>query len=131
MIFFRFRITIGKMFMDMVSANDRAEWQMIEDKLYQARLEFKPKTKSSDFTNGDKKNNRNENDHIYSSDEDNDAFERFNDIRRLCDQFAWNVFNNDSHIFTFTTYKILDKLVCSLSDINLNLTYEHVCQYGS
>ncbi|CAF3910260.1 unnamed protein product, partial [Rotaria sp. Silwood1] len=31
-----------------------------------------------------------ENDQIYSSDGDNDAFERFNNTRGLCDQFAWN-----------------------------------------
>ncbi|CAF3822318.1 unnamed protein product, partial [Rotaria sp. Silwood1] len=107
------------MFMDMVSATDRAEWQIIEDKLYQVRFEFKLKTKSSNATNGD------ENNHIDSSDEDNDAFERFKNIRSLCDQFAWNVLNNNSHIFTFTAYKIWDKLVCSLSDIDLNSTYEH------
>jgi hypothetical protein len=119
------------MFMDMVSASDRAEWQIIENKLSQARLEFKPKPKSFRLTKGDKKNGRVENDNIYASDEDKNAFERFDDIRDLCDQFAWNVFNNDSHIFTFSTYKIWDKLVCSLSDIDLNSTYEHVCQYGS
>jgi hypothetical protein len=111
--------------MDMVSAADRNEWQIIEDKLYQARLEFKLKTESSNATNGNEKNQ------IYSSDEDDDAFERFNNIRNLCDQFAWNVLNNNSHIFTFTTYKIWGKLVCSLSDIDLNSTYEHVCEYGS
>jgi hypothetical protein len=118
------------MFMDMVSANDRTEWQIIEDKLYQARVEFKPMTKSSDFTNGDNKKDRDKNNRSYSSDDDNDAFERFADIRSLCDQFAWNALNNNSHVFTFTTYKIWDKLVCSLSDIEKNSTYEHVCQYG-
>ncbi|CAF3277883.1 unnamed protein product [Rotaria sp. Silwood2] len=115
--------------MDMVPANDRADWRIIEDKLYQAQLEFEPNTKSSNFTNGDETNDRDENNHIYSSDEDNNVFERFDNIRGFCDQFAWNVFNNDSHIFTFTTYKIWDKLICSLSDIDLNSTYEHVCQY--
>ncbi len=131
MTFFRSPITLDKMFTDMVSTSDRAEWQIVENKLYQARLEFKPTTKSFESTNGNETNDRDENDHIYSSDEDNDAFERFDDIRGLCNQFAWNVFNNDSHIFTFTTYKIWDKLVCSLSDVDKNSTYEHVCQYGS
>jgi len=111
------------MFVDMVSIDDQQQWKKIEDKLYQVQTEFKQKTKSSD-------NLTNENDHIDSSDEYNNPFERFNHIRGLCNHFAWNVINNDSHIFIFTTYKIWDKLVCSLSDINLNSTYEYVCQYG-
>lgn len=119
---------LDKMFTDMVLTNDRTEWQILENKLYQARLEFKPKTNSSILTNGIL---RNDHDNIYSSDEDKEAFQRFKDIRGLCHQFAWTVLNNNSHIFTFTTYKIWDKLICSLSDIDLNTTYEHVCQYGS
>ena len=104
------------MFMDKVLKNDQPEWQIIEDKLHQARLDFKPTIKSSDSTN---------------EDEDDETFKRFNDIRGLCDEFAWNVLNNDSNIFTFTTYKVWDKLSCSLSDVDLNSTYEYVCQYGS
>ncbi|CAF5023013.1 unnamed protein product, partial [Rotaria sp. Silwood1] len=49
-----------------------------------------PKTKYFDSINGDEKYDPDENDQIYSSDGDNDAFERFNNTRGLCDQFAWN-----------------------------------------
>jgi len=109
------------MVVDMVSVDYQQPWKKIEDKFYQAQIK---KSKSSDDL-------MNENDHTYSSDEyNNNSFERFNDIRGLCDYFAWNVINNDSHIFILTSYKIWDKLVCSLSDIDLNSTYEYVCQYG-
>jgi hypothetical protein len=111
------------MLVDRGSDDDQHQWKKMEDKLYQARIELKQKTKSSDHLTV-------KNDHIYSSDDYNNSLERFNDIRGLCDHFVWNVINNDSHIFTFTTYKIWDKLVCSLSDIDLNSTYEYVCQYG-
>jgi hypothetical protein len=111
------------MLVDMASVDDQQQWKKMEDKLYQAQIEFKQKTKSSDDLT-------NENDNIYSSNEYNNSFERFNDIRGLCNYVTWDVINNDSNIFTFTSYKIWDKLVCSLSDIDHNSTYEYVCQYG-
>ncbi len=95
------------MLVDMVSVDYQSQWKKMKDKFYQAQIR---KRKSSDDMIND--------------------FERFNDIRGLCDRFEWNVINNDSHIFILTSYKIWDKLVCSLSDIDLNSTYEYVCQYG-
>ncbi len=111
------------MLVDMASVDDQQQWKKIEDKLYQAQIEFKQKTKSSDDLT-------NENDNIYSSNEYDNSFERFNDIRDRCDNFSWNVINNDSHILTLTSYKRWDELVCALSDVDLNSTYEYVCQYG-
>lgn len=110
------------MFMDMILTQDQSEWEVMENKIYQARLNFKPKRNTSNL--------KNESNDIYSSDMDKDVFQRFNDIRDLCQYFAWSVFNNNSDTFIFTTYKLSDKIVCSLSDVDLNSTYEHVCQYG-
>jgi hypothetical protein len=104
---FQFREIIDKIFVDRILATDQAEWQTMEDKLYQARLQFKPKTKSFNI------------------------IERFDKIRGLCDQFAWNIFNNDSHLVSFSTYKMSNKLICSLSDVDLNSTSEYICEYGS
>jgi hypothetical protein len=118
---FRFCEIIDKIFVDRILATDQTEWQTMEDKLYQARLQFKPKTKSFNLKNN----------HIYSSDEDKDIIERFDKIRGLCDQFAWNIFNNDSHLVSFSTYKMSNKLICSLSDVDLNSTSEYICEYGS
>ena len=117
--------------MDRVLASEQAEWQIMEDKLYQARLQFKPKIKSFNLRNKTTKNNIVKINRVYSSDEDKDAIERFDSIRRLCDQFALNIFNNDSHLVSFSTYKMSNKLICSLSDVDLNSNYEYVCEYGS
>ena len=117
--------------MDRVLASEQVEWQIMEDKLYQARLQFKPKTRSFNLKNKNTKNNSVRINRVYSSDEDKNAIERFNSIRGLCDQFALNIFNNDSHLVSFSTYKMSNKLVCSLSDVDLNSNYEYVCEYGS
>ncbi|UJR12020.1 hypothetical protein I4U23_016198 [Adineta vaga] len=103
----------SKIFVDSMLTNEHNEWQIMEDKLYEAVG----------------KNESEENIDIYSSDNEKDIFERFNNIRGLCHQFAWNVLNNNSHVFLFSTYKISNKLICSLNDIDLNSTYEYVCQY--
>jgi hypothetical protein len=110
------------MFTGEISTSDQMEWQAIEDRLHQARLEFNPKDKLMNSTT-DEMNS------FY--DEENNSFKRFNSIRGLCDQFAWNALNNHSHTFIFSTYKNWDKVVCSLSDIDHNSTYPHMCEYGS
>lgn len=97
--------------------------QTIENKLSPARLEYKLKQKSFRLTEENQKSGDVENDH--------NNIERFDTIRHRCDQFAWNVLSNDSHLFIFTTYKIWNQSVCSLSDIQRNSTYAYVCQYGS
>ena len=119
------------MFTDMILSSDRGGWRIIEDKLSKARLGSKPTQNSFRFTKRGGKSIRVKNDTIYPSDENKNTVERLDNIRHFCDESAWNVFNNDSYTFIFSTYKIWDKLVCSLSDIDLNSTYEHVCQYGS
>jgi hypothetical protein len=68
-------------------------------------------------------------DDIDSTDE-GDEFEQLEDIRGICDQIAWNVINNDSTVYILTTYLVSDKIVCSLSDVESDIEYEHVCEYG-
>lgn len=68
-------------------------------------------------------------DDIDSPDE-TDEFEQIEEIRGICDQIDWNVINNDSTVYLLTTYLISDKVVCSLSNIEPDVEYEHVCEYG-
>lgn len=62
--------------------------------------------------------------------EDEDEFDHLDDIQGMCDQIDWNVGNNDSTVYLLTTYLISDKIVCSLSNVELDVEYEHVCEYG-
>lgn len=68
-------------------------------------------------------------DDIYSE-EEGDEFERMDDIRGICDQIDWNVLNNNATVYMLTTFLISDKIVCSLSNVESDLEYEHICEYG-
>lgn len=105
----------------MILKNDQVEWKIMEENLYQVRNDFENQIKLSNSTNINQTDSSDENDH---------AFDLFNNISGLCHQFAWSVTNNNSRFLTFSAYKIGDKLICSLSDIDLNINYEHLCQYG-
>jgi hypothetical protein len=74
-------------------------------------------TDSSLMITGNKKNDYNE-------------FDRFDVLYHSCDQLVWNVRRNDSHVFLLTTYLMFNKTVCSLSDIESDETYPHLCQYS-
>ncbi|CAF3324558.1 unnamed protein product [Rotaria socialis] len=63
------------------------------------------------------------------SEDDADEFEQFDDVGGICDQVDWNVLNNDSTVYVLTTYLIANKIVCSLSNIEHNVEYDHVCEY--
>jgi hypothetical protein len=62
--------------------------------------------------------------------DDDDEFEQVADITGTCDQIDWNAINNDSTVYILSTYLISDKIVCSLSDIELDFEYDHICEYG-
>lgn len=64
------------------------------------------------------------------SEEEKDEFERMDDIRGICDQIDWNVLNNNVTTYMLTTFLIGDKIVCSLSNVEPDIEYEHVCEYG-
>ncbi len=108
--------------MNMITADEKAGWQIIKNTSFQVRLRLKPKRISFLLTQGDKNSTA-----VKNGDKN---IQEFDTIRDRCDQFEWSVQNNDSHIFTFTTYKNWNKVVCLLSDTDLNSTYEYVCQYG-
>jgi len=65
-----------------------------------------------------------------NSEEETDEFERMDDIRGICDQIDWNVMNNNATVYMLTTFLIGNKIVCSLSNVEPDLEYEHVCEYG-
>ena len=64
------------------------------------------------------------------SEDEKDEFEQVEDIRGICDRVDWNVMNNDSTVYLLTTYLISDKIICSLSNVEPEIEYEHVCEYG-
>ena len=68
-------------------------------------------------------------DSLDSSDED-EIFEEIDDIQGICDKIDWNVLNNDSTVYILTTYLISNKIICSLSNIESLMEYQHICEYG-
>lgn len=69
-------------------------------------------------------------DEIDSTDE-NDEFEQLQNIRGICDQIAWNALDNNATVYVLTTYIVSDKTICSLSDVEPDNEYPHICEYGS
>lgn len=66
-----------------------------------------------------------------NSPEEIDESEHIDDIHGICDQIDWNVSNNDSTVYILTSYLMSDKIVCSLSDVDTDVEYPHVCEYGA
>lgn len=64
------------------------------------------------------------------SDDQKEDFESIDDIRGICDQIDWNVLNNNVTVYMLSTYLIQDKIVCSLSNVDDDQEYEHICEYG-
>ena len=64
------------------------------------------------------------------SDDQTDDFESLDDIRGICDQIDWNVLNNNATVYMLSTYLIENKIVCSLSNVEEDQEYEHLCEYG-
>jgi hypothetical protein len=62
--------------------------------------------------------------------DESDEFEKLEDIRGICDQIHWNVLNDNSSVYILSTYIVSDKIVCSLSDVEGNTEYHHICEYG-
>jgi hypothetical protein len=66
----------------------------------------------------------------FDSADEVDPFEEIDDTRSICHKIDWNVLYNHSNIFVLTTYIVSEKTVCSLSDIDEDHEYHHVCEYG-
>ncbi|CAF3644565.1 unnamed protein product [Rotaria sp. Silwood1] len=78
--------------------------------------------------NNDDDDDEYEYDDLDSSDE-SDEFEQIDDIHGICDQVAWNALDDSSTVYILTTYIVSDKIVCSLSDVESNTEYHHICEY--
>ncbi|CAF1562766.1 unnamed protein product [Rotaria magnacalcarata] len=110
-------------------------------KIYKEKYAHEPNTSDNDYYDYEEQNitisttpndtqsiDEYEYDDIDSED-DADEFEQFDDVRGICDQVDWNVLNNDSTVYVLTTYLIVNKIVCSLSNVEPNVEYDHVCEY--
>lgn len=65
-----------------------------------------------------------------NSENEIDEFEQINTIQRICDEINWNIINN-STVYILTTSLISNKIICSLNNnIESNLEYKHICEYG-
>jgi len=51
-------------------------------------------------------------------------------IEGICDRIEWNVKNNDSTIYKLTTSLISDKIICSFNNIEADIKYRYICEYG-
>lgn len=137
------------------SSNDKIKWQSAEDNFRRVRLNYyNQRTKISDQSRR-KKNmyydnqiddisdtqidsqyttvDTNQKDYFKEEKIDSsivDDSEQFDNIRHVCDTLTWNVLKNDSDVFILTKYWMLDKIVCSINDIEPDRSYEYMCQYG-
>jgi hypothetical protein len=68
-------------------------------------------------------------DNLDSEDEKED-FESIEDVGIICDRIDWNALNHNATVYLLTTFKMDDTIVCSLSDIQSDMEYIHVCEYG-
>ena len=68
-------------------------------------------------------------DDLDSSDTNNE-FEQIDNIMNACNQMVWNAFNDTSTVYILTTYIVSGKTICSLSDVEADVQYHHVCKYG-
>lgn len=63
-------------------------------------------------------------------DEEDNEFEHMDDIAGICDQVDWNVLDSNTTVYMLTTFLIDDRIVCSISNVEQDLEYEHLCEYG-
>jgi hypothetical protein len=134
--------------------NDKNRWNKIKNESRQLRVKYKNLTKtmlyrlnsfdlrisrrSKKLKPSSIKDNINNNsideyeyDDLDSLDEI-DEFEQLDDIRGICDDIRWNVLNDtiNTTVYILTKYNELDKVICSLSDVQLQTRYHHICEYG-
>lgn len=112
---------IDKEFSDEISLNDAMSWQSAEDKFEKARLNLKYNNKIDSF------------DDIQTSDTteiiQNDS-EQLDNIKHVCNKIVWSVSNNSGDVFILIRYSMSDKTICSIENIEIDRSYEYLCQYG-
>ena len=62
--------------------------------------------------------------------DDQKEFEGLGNLLHACDEIRWIEHKDDANVFILSTYLENNKTVCSLSDVQFDQTYEHLCQYG-
>jgi hypothetical protein len=92
---------------------------------------YKNQTKKNNiFSNYTTTVDQYEYDNLDFEDESDELFKQIEDLQGICDRIDWNVINNNSTIYMLTTSFISDKAICSFSNVESNLKYQHVCEYG-
>jgi len=145
----------AKLFTNELSVKDEIGWQSAEDnfrkvrlnydkrkkKFYQSRPEenlydenpidhvicSQPDSQSTNRIANEKDHSKKDDINSFSNDDDS---KQFDDIRKVCDQFAWNALDNNSTIFLLSKYVLSNKIICSISDIDPDINYQHMCQHG-
>jgi hypothetical protein len=64
------------------------------------------------------------------SEDGTDNFKLLEDIRGICDQMEWNVINTTSTIYILTIFSKSDQIICSLRNVERDIKYRYVCEYG-
>jgi len=145
----------AKLFTNELSVNDEIGWQSAEENFRKVRLNYDKRKKK--FCQSRREGNlydenpidhiictqpdsqstnriANEKDHSKKDDinsfSDDDDSKQFDDIRKVCDQFAWDVLDNNSTIFLLSKYVLSNKIICSITDIDPDINYQHMCQHG-
>ncbi|CAF0859125.1 unnamed protein product [Adineta steineri] len=110
------------------STSDQKKWQMAENKFRKIRLKY--------YKKQIKKMNQPRHETILYDDvginhidDVNDDPEQLDNILKVCDQFVWNVLEEDPQFFLLTRYLVSNKFICSISDIDLSIHYKYMCQY--
>ncbi|CAF4703611.1 unnamed protein product, partial [Rotaria sp. Silwood2] len=70
-------------------------------------------------------NNEYEYDDLDSTDE-NDEFEKIEDIHSICHEIDWNALNDNSTAYILTRYSLSTKNICLLNNIESNIHYDHI-----
>lgn len=67
------------------------------------------------------------------SPDESDPFEQISDIRSICQQVVWDVPSIDpnSTLYVLSTYIVANHTVCSLSEVDVESEYPHLCEYGA
>ena len=143
---------LDKLFLNKLSESDVKRWQSAEGDFRQVRLNYNNRIKKQfcQSQHGSNLYDRNQiNDDICtqinslsttttitpisiskSVTVDGDDSKQLEDIRQVCDQFRWTVVVADSNVFRLSKYLELNQIICSISDIDPDVNYRHMCQDG-
>ncbi|CAF1043599.1 unnamed protein product [Adineta steineri] len=133
-----------------ILTDDQDQWQLMKNKFRKLFIrDYKLKEKFIDELNAAglriskrskkiKQTVRNSDTYNHYNNERNDEYEydnlnladekQMNDIQGICDRLEWNFINNGSTVYILKTSLISNKMICSLSDVESNIEYKHICE---